>query len=51
MFCELCGDVRHETKDCNVKVAIACPRCGHGTYIHASGVRACTNAFCDWAEE
>lgn len=49
-MCSLCGDPRHENKDCNVRVTIECPRCGSGTYIHGSGVRACVNAFCSWVE-
>ena len=50
-MCDMCGDPRHESKDCVVKITIVCPRCGAGTYIHSSGVRACVNAFCTWAEE
>ena len=48
MVCEMCGDIRHKTEDCNVKATIVCPKCGSGTYIHASGLRCCVNAFCDW---
>lgn len=48
MVCEMCGDPTHNTKDCHVKVSVICPACGSGTYIHASGVRACVNAGCSW---
>lgn len=47
-MCSMCGDPRHEDKDCDVKITIKCPVCGSGTYIHSSGVRACVNAFCSW---
>ena len=50
MSCEMCGDPRHQTKDCDIKIAIRCPVCGYGTYIHDSGVRACVNAFCSWVD-
>ena len=49
--CQMCGDVRHDTKNCHVKVSVVCPVCGQGTYIHASGVRACVNPFCSWIGE
>lgn len=50
-MCDLCGDPFHTTKDCDVLITIKCPRCGSGTYIPSSGVRACVNAFCNWAED
>ena len=49
-MCDMCGDPRHTSKDCSIKVTIKCPVCGQGTYIHSSGVRVCVNAFCSWIE-
>ena len=49
-MCSMCGDPRHEAKDCDVKMAIKCPECGSGTYVHTSGVIACGNAFCSWVD-
>lgn len=49
--CAMCGDPKHTTDRCTVKVSIECPNCGSGTYVHSSGVRACVNAFCSWVNE
>ena len=51
MTCSMCGDPRHDDKDCDVKITVACPVCGSGTYMHHSGVRACINAFCSRIDE
>ena len=50
-MCNMCGNIEHDDKDCEIKISIKCPVCNSGTYIHHSGIRACVNAFCSWIEE
>ena len=50
-MCNMCGNIEHDDKECEIKIAIRYPVCKSGTYIHYSGIRACVNPFCDWAEE
>ena len=50
-MCEMCGNIEHSDRDCEVKISIKCPACGAGTYVHHSGKRCCVNAFCNWVEE
>lgn len=50
-MCNMCGVLSHATEDCDVKMAIKCPMCGSGTYIHCSGLRVCSNASCSWIDE
>ena len=50
-MCNMCGNPNHNDKDCEVKIAVKCPICHSGTYIHHSGIRACVNAFCDWIDD